>query len=506
MLQSNQTNPRLVLLRKDVEQTILDPFRSHGWTAEITHEYDHHSSLELIASKGERTVHIAVLYSSATDNTHYKMLEKRVEHIFFHGQPYMLSSYAHGVQIPVDALADFHPLLITLNKQVEPDRSPPPRRTPELAVRRLMDEQPLEAILTRLQQFTSVNLAGKLVRRRADHESVTLSPQQIESKAAGIAYSMRNGLDYMTFSSADKLNKRILGLYYGSIAFAFAEMLASPMGPSGLDDVEDMTKLGHGLYAMTGDQGNFADLRVGVLATGFLPRWLEFLGQSTLDFPKKKPKSMADLQSVPQQMSCTLQALFSSMPEIDDIYAEVFGSAPGWIIPAYHQESNGMPSMWGTKKKADSTYALFIDRSGLITIDRLQTAGWPLAEIQPFEKDVDEEGNSFRARVDHSGHETWWHVLPTHSSPFGHRTTLLFPTMGGMCEYRTIAVTTLYALSILVRYMPSAWRRIEGGDEDHYLALVKASLAVWERVLPEQFLQSIAGENIIAAQPGSWLA
>jgi hypothetical protein len=52
--------------------------------------------------------------------------------------------------------------------------------------------------------------------------------------------------------------------------------------------------------------------------------------------------------------------------------------------------------------------------------------------------------------------------------------------------------------------MPSAWRRIEGGDENQYLALVKAALSVWERLLPEQFLESIAGEGLQTAQPGSW--
>ena len=66
--------------------------------------------------------------------------------------------------------------------------------------------------------------------------------------------------------------------------------------------------------------------------------------------------------------------------------------------------------------------------------------------------------------------------------------------MGGLHEYRTIAVVTLYALSIMARYMPGAWHRIEGGDQDHYLALVQESLAVWERLLPEHFLESIEGE------------
>jgi hypothetical protein len=51
--------------------------------------------------------------------------------------------------------------------------------------------------------------------------------------------------------------------------------------------------------------------------------------------------------------------------------------------------------------------------------------------------------------------------------------------------------------------MPSAWRRIEGGDEDQYLALVSAALAVWERILPEQFLESISGEAVYTDQAGS---
>jgi TPR repeat protein len=60
------------------------------------------------------------------------------------------------------------------------------------------------------------------------------------------------------------------------------------------------------------------------------------------------------------------------------------------------------------------------------------------------------------------------------------------------------------ALSILVRYMPSVWRRVEGGDWDEHLSLVKSALGVFERTLPEQFLESIIGERIHANQPGSF--
>ena len=39
-----------------------------------------------------------------------------------------------------------------------------------------------------------------------------------------------------------------------------------------------MTRHGHGLPM---PQGGFANLRVGVLASGFFPQWMEFLGHDT---------------------------------------------------------------------------------------------------------------------------------------------------------------------------------------------------------------------------------
>ena len=411
-----------------------------------------------------------------------------------------------GVKIPIESTGDFFAFLIAQNKKLEPDQTPQLKRPPILAVRRITDENPLESIFSRLQQFTSISLAAKLVLRRADYEKVPLSAEVVASKAAGIAFSMRNALDYFSFGPTDLLNKKILGLYYGTMAFAFAEMLASPTGPTDLAAVEAMTKSGHGLFAISGATDSFEDLQVGVLATGFLPQWLGFLGHDLSHYPKKKAKSMAEIGASPTEMICTLRDLFSSMPEIDDLFSEVFTGAPRWIIPVYDSHSNRRSSLYGAAKEVHSTYGRFIDRSGLIDVEQIRCAGWPLAEVQKVESENDSQGNVFRARVDHTGHKVWWSVLPTHSSPFGNRISLLLPTLGGMTEYRTIAAATLYALSIMVRYMPSSWRRIEGGDQDKYLALVNASLRVWERVLPQEFLQSIAGEKVVTTQPDSWLS
>jgi hypothetical protein len=77
------------------------------------------------------------------------------------------------------------------------------------------------------------------------------------------------------------------------------------------------------------------------------------------------------------------------------------------------------------------------------------------------------------------------------------------PVLGGVADYRVTSLAILYSLSILVRYMPGAWRRVEGGDWDQHLSVMRAVLDVLERILPQQFLESISGERVHTSMPGS---
>ena len=485
---------------------MLKPFEIHGWSARITCETGHMDCLEITAVKGSVTTRIAALHSSDILSACYSELSTRVDHVFFRGQPFMFGTFASEGPVPVEPLSDFMAFLIALNKRLEPDCSPAVRSRKTVTVRRLTAENPLGQVFSRLQQFTSVVLAEKLVRRRSEFENVTLADGDIKCKATGIAFLMRNALDYLVPPASDKLNRRVLGLYYGSIALAQAEMLASPSGPSDLDEVEKMTRGGHGLFTLAGPSGRFSELRVGVLPAGFFRDWTESLGNETSDYPESRPKSEKDLQGLPPGTWLLLPDLFASMPEIDDLFFDVFDGMPRWIGVAHRLEANHPTAgLTGMRKKVESTYVQLSDRSGRICAESLESAGWPLAEVRQVGA-ADGSGNVFQARVDHAGYASWHSVLPLHSSPFGNSSTLLLPTVGNLRDYRTIAVATLYALSIMVRYMPSAWRRVEGGDEDQYLALVEASLAVWERVLPEQFLESIGAERVRTAQPGSFFA
>ncbi|WP_448112086.1 hypothetical protein [Mesorhizobium amorphae] len=68
-----------------------------------------------------------------------------------------------------------------------------------------------------------------------------------------------------------------------------------------------------------------ADLRTGVLATDFLAQGQSFLAQDTSASPTKKPRAVSDLDKLPIGMVCTQRDLFATMPEIDNLFAEVSG-------------------------------------------------------------------------------------------------------------------------------------------------------------------------------------
>ena len=157
------------------------------------------------------------------------------------------------------------------------------------------------------------------------------------------------------------------------MALAQAEMLASPSGSTDLDQVEGMTRNGHGLYVLPTKQGGFADLHVGVLARGFFPEWVKFLGHDTSCYPKNRPKSEDDLKGVPANMARSLRDLFASMPEIEDLFGEVFDGPPGWVSVINDLQANtGAFASDANAVKVGSTYVQFIDHSGKVSVENVE--------------------------------------------------------------------------------------------------------------------------------------
>jgi hypothetical protein len=488
---------------------MLEPLRVHGWKASIEREGEDDEYFVIAAERGGHRHLVGLLYGSAIDNRIYKKLASQVEHIYANGELYKIEQYAFGIDTPVSAAKDFPALMLEWNKASAEGKfaggvdDAECENEDELSAshRLLLSETPIDAIWLRLRQFHSVTLATKLIKERAKRGSVSISADVIRAKAEGVAYALRNATDYFNSEQTRNVSQRILNLYYGGMAFAFAEMLASPSGPTTLADIEESTKQGHGLYTIDGKTDGLQDIVVGVIASGFFSAWMRFLGLNMDNVPSKKPKKLDDVAILLPGSWVTLEQLFARIPEISDLFSDIFESPALWLNPSYDQAANPNTFTMDTNVRPSRVYAVLADATGRLTKEDVATFPGPFGEIQPIVSSGKER--RFRVAVDLSGKKIWWDALPLHQSPLG-KTALILPVFGNVGSYRSICLVLLYALSIVVRYRPSVWRRVQEGDLDHMRVLIEAFLAVVERVLPEQFLEQISGQKVAEKQPGSF--
>jgi hypothetical protein len=497
---------RMEILRRDAQRNIFEKLRTHNWSEKIEREFP--DGLIISAERGGHRHTIALIYSSATDNKVYKSLAAEVEHIFFNGPPYLVEQFTQGGTTPFGSVNDFYELLLEWNKAsadgkfASGDEEKSTAAEPTiLRPRLLLADEPIEAIWLRLRQLQSVTLARKMIGARALAVHVNLDADSLQSKAQGVAYALRNASDYFQAKDGQTFSQRVLNLYYGSLSFAFAEMLAAPRGAKALSDIEDSTKAGHGLYTIDGTSDGLEQIVVGVLPSGFFPAWAKSIGTPIMEFPKSKPRRIDDLASAPGHSWLTIEALFASIPELSDLFSNIFAAKPRWIMPVHDQMANHRSTLFKQPTPAARSYIQLLDDTGRLTKEDIALFPGPISEIA--EVSSKGHGRHFRVAVAHASGKIWRDSLDIHHSPF-QRDALILPIFGVIGEYRAISVVLLYALSIIVRYRPSIWRRVQEGDLDHMRVIIEAFLAVVERILPEQFLAKVTGQQIVAKHSGSF--
>lgn len=497
---------RLNILVKSAEDNIINYFNKHHWECEVTGSYPHGEYVIIKVSKGSVNYNLALLYSCATDNSVYKNLDKLVDLIVLNGDFYHLKSYAYGISTDVIELKSLQTYIIKWNTSASDGKlslggQDIPSFKPKEFTNHIQSEQPINQIWSRIKQFRTMGLAEKLIQQRCNHFGAKLEYDVIKAKALGLAFCIQNACDYFEAASKQKLNQRVVSLYYGAIALASAEMLASPKGPTSLQEVEDMTKFGHGLFTFDSVSDNpFEGFVVGVLSNGFFCKWMDFLGCDVTLYPSKKPRKETDID-LSNEYVITLIELFSHIPELEELLRMVSDTSINWLTFRYDSDANGS-FRFNTEKKRES-YVSINDISCSKTIDDIAKLDLPIEQIEYVQSEY--PGLHFKALVRHPNDEFWHGVIKQHHSPFT-ESSYIIPIFGGVSEYRCITTVILYALSILVRYRPSIWREVASGKYEDYLALTDEFLSVFERLAPEKFLEALLDSKVRVVQSGSMFA
>ena len=96
-----------------------------------------------------------------------------------------------------------------------------------------------------------------------------------------------------------------------------------------------------------------------------------------------------------------------------------------------------------------------------------------------------------------------YHYESYHTHKGMNASMVISPLFGRTDDWEVFAVMILYALSIIVRYLPNLWTRIMHGDLDYYKALLYQFSRVAERELTQIFLERLTGKKVMLIHPQS---
>lgn len=355
-------------------------------------------------------------------------------------------------------------------------------------------ENPLQQIWMMIKSLRSLSVCKSMLE--AKYAKNPQSEDVLISKAHGVSFLIQNACDYFEVATTNNLTQRLLNLYYGTLSFVEAEILVNSNAFKSLDDIEHITKQGHGLYSVSNEVKNVGEIGVGVLGQGrgLFPAWLDSRGKSIDKFPVKKANTISD------SYVYVFKSLLSSIPELEQLMQGVeHDYVAGFFRPVYIMDPKVNP-MFNQDTQKDGSYIALFDYSETTSIEDAKTLIGPLEKFEAY--DNRDEIRAYKAWIRHSANEHWWEKVNTHKSAFCD-STIIKPLLPNIDDWEIYAVMILYCMSILVRYTPSIWRKIQHGEWDGYSAIFDQFAMVVERVIPNIFYEKITGNKLNIKMPGA---
>jgi hypothetical protein len=383
-----------------------------------------------------------------------------------------------------------------------------------MAGTRMKDRNPIEYIATtdamettwlRFGRLTSKTLAKRAIALRA----AGLEASALERKAEGVASAVRSCLGYWRTPAA-ALGARVLTRYYALLQASIAEQVASPDPSADLEAVQRHTTNGHGLGVIE-ESDDFPDkFFVYALSSGHFVAYMKARQHPVTQWAlPRRPKAWNDVGAERPKL-LSLSELLLRVPEMQQLAPECL-ERPALSFHVGHDGfgdagANGLRRP-GTEKRstalATTRASIFVEPTREVTAEWLGGLGLPFRNIAAKTKPLlPHDRPCFVGEVQHPSDELWWDHFPHYKSDY--TATSVIAPFWGTADAMALHLMILYGLSIVVRYMPSLWQRVEVGPLDHVHALLEGYLAAFDRVGPAMALNRITGVRLELSQPGGF--
>ena len=373
---------------------------------------------------------------------------------------------------------------------------------------RFVAEDTNEATRLRLRSLTSFRMCERIIGKRGPD----LEPSIVAAKAAQTAWAVKNALGYWE-SGTTSLNARVLSRYYALLQVSIAEQVASPNSHTDLQEIQKHTESGgHGLFTIAEQSGTFPNnYYVGCLSKGHFFEYAKHrginlspvaFGGRPREFPTK-PDQVARLVS--------LDKIVARIPELQSMVDEYLGVPPlsfHVVHDSYRNMGTGFRGpnpLTATPAEAiveTSTYVCTYPPSEKVTLEYLRSLNLPFTDIELVDGSPPSDRPRFSGALSHPLGKYWWECIDLYKSGYS-GTSYIVPLWEHIRDPMLLHFIILYALSIVVRYLPALWHEIEDGELDHLRALIEHYLVIVDNVLPRLAIESITGRKFIVVQPGS---
>ncbi|KRD09130.1 hypothetical protein ASE21_14885 [Flavobacterium sp. Root901] len=364
---------------------------------------------------------------------------------------------------------------------------------------RIFTETPKTAIWDRIDILTTLNGVRNQLIEECQLKNIDISNDLLIEKSKGVAFCIRSARDLFSQSSSKNLTPSLTSLYYGTYNLLSALLIGDVRNELTLADIENFSKNGgHGLKTIY--NSGMADIEnnefIYCCNNGFYREILKIFGYNIDQAAMSKNyKKVADVPADETEKLISLKDLLSRIPELKNIYIEIFREQPNYI--------NFYASDLLAKDKGYSSVVIGEQQnSDYLTVEKINDI---LGLTHNFIFEYKKENSAPNAKEKFICDKFPIEVLEAKSvyrSPIA--SECVIKPLVTIDDTLLLYFKLLYILSIWTRYRPNLWREISEGQHDQFRSLFSIFADSTERIIPNLFLNRFYGRDFIFAGHSYW--